>query len=331
VKGIGTFVLLLLLSLGITTYFVTRPPERGVDEKEARWIRDFVRWWEATNERLTTASTRSRPSTPAVNDRVLEPLRACGDSLATTGVAPKPLARVEQAAQVACAEAQYALDLNDQYGVSSIATTRQHLHAAEEFLELSARRIDDTLVIGRRLAVRSGAGGGSHVDSRLSDAAEDVTGQAVAVTCWSADVWSADVRGELALLDRRRRGSASLANAGGVWLNAVHLAPATCAALDSITANGTEAEHASLAEALVTLGHEASNAAGVADEPAAECRGLQYVRPLARELRATEALAGSLAAEAWRVYRTRSLRPELWSPSCRDGGALDLRAGGRWP
>jgi hypothetical protein len=334
VKGIGTFVLLLLTSLGITTYFVTRPHERSVDEVEARWIRDFVAWWHMTDERLTTASTVSRPSTPARNERALEPLRECGDSLAGVGVAPKDFAPVERAAQVTCAEAQYALDLNDRYGVSSIASTNKHLQGASASLEIAARRIDNTLVIGKRLAERSGGGGGSHLDPRLSDAASDVTGQAVTVVCWSEDDWPSDVRRELRLLDARHRGISSLENAAAVWLNAVHLSPATCTALDPLLAASvdTGADSGLVAKALAILGHAAAHAANEAgDEHTVECRGLQYVRPLARALGATAALPGSLAREAWQQYRARSSRPALWSQGCRNGGPLDLRPGPQWP
>jgi hypothetical protein len=330
-RGIGTFVLLLVLGLGITTYVVTRPPERGVDPEEERWIRGYVEWSEGTAERLDEAFVGSRPSTPAINDRVLEPLRTCADSLARVGPAPKSLRPVEQAAEIACGEMQYALDLNDQYGVSSIASTKQHLRGAAGSLDLAAGRIDNTLVIGKHLKTRSGSGGGSYVDSRLTRAATNATGQTVTVTCWSGDDWS-DVRDELAVLDRKHRGTSSLADAGGVWLGAVHLAPATCASLEPILDHDAAAEldGSALVGSLAVLGHEAAHAAGAQDEVTAECRAVQYVRPLVTALDAAEA-ADALAGEAWQLYRTRSVRGTLWSADCRDGGLLDFHPGNTWP
>jgi hypothetical protein len=156
------------------------------------------------------------------------------------------------------------------------------------------------------------------------------TGPTVTVNCWSDDDWR-DVRDELAVLDGRHQRLPSLVAAAGVWLGAVHLAPTTCAALEPLLEEKPDEESRSAVSALVVLGHEAAHAAGTEDEVAAECHSVQLVRPIARSLGTDAAGAATLARDAWRLYRARSLRRALWSPQCKDGGPLDLNLGNGWP
>jgi hypothetical protein len=331
VKGIGTFVLILLVGLGVATYLYTRPPERGVTAAELSWIRDYVGWSTKTEDQVTSAYTGSSSASADRNARALEPLRSCFDSLARdVGAAPDLLRPVEQAAQGACGEAQFALDLNDEYGLASIASTKQHLQRAEESLELAAGRVDDRLVIGKTLESKEGPGDGSREDPELSAAATRVTGQTMDVRCWSDADWF-EVRTELRALDVRHRDLSAYSNVAGVWRRTISLASSTCKELGSLAEVDASASSDAQVEALVILGHEAAHAAGTGDELAAECHALQYVRGMALELRASSALANTLAGRSWELYRARELHPQLWSASCRNGRSLDLRAGDIWP
>jgi len=113
----------------------------------------------------------------------------------------------------------------------------------------------------------------------------------------------------------------------------MHLAPATCLALDSVAASPPSLEcladrgaicGATAVEgaiALVTLAHEAQHAAGEGDEAAAQCRAIQTVDDAARALGVSAPEAALVGA-----FVTHALRqpPEYRSDACRAGGALDL-------
>ena len=85
------------------------------------------------------------------------------------------------------------------------------------------------------------------------------------------------------------------------------------------------------ARAFSTLAHEAFHLAGVRDEAAAECYGVQSVGFVAQELGAVPA-QGRLVA-LWAVRTSARTHPaEYHSAECRPGGALDLRPGSpAWP
>jgi hypothetical protein len=79
------------------------------------------------------------------------------------------------------------------------------------------------------------------------------------------------------------------------------------------------------------LAHESSHLAGVRDEAAADCYGLQRTAVAAQDLGADRAEAERLARIAL-VERTLTAPPDYRSPECRDGGALDLDPGSSvWP
>ena len=71
------------------------------------------------------------------------------------------------------------------------------------------------------------------------------------------------------------------------------------------------------------LAHEAQHAAGIVDERAAECHGMQQARDAALELGATKDYAARVARTAW-ASRYPSLPDMYQSADCRDGGELDL-------
>jgi hypothetical protein len=77
------------------------------------------------------------------------------------------------------------------------------------------------------------------------------------------------------------------------------------------------------ARALSTLAHEAYHLAGVRDEAAAECYGVQTVDFVAERLGAA-AEQGRMVA-VWAERTSARTHPEEYhSPECRAGGALDL-------
>lgn len=83
--------------------------------------------------------------------------------------------------------------------------------------------------------------------------------------------------------------------------------------------------------AVLALTHEAWHLAGVRDEAAAECYGVQRVALVALRLGLTASDAETLAALAWARYPARAGTP-YWSAECRAGGLLDLSPGdGRFP
>jgi hypothetical protein len=100
----------------------------------------------------------------------------------------------------------------------------------------------------------------------------------------------------------------------------------------------TGIEQLELAFALDTIMHESGhlNESGDfygrgANEPLAECWGMQHIRQAARAFGASPAYAAELAERYWReVYPTR---PRTYrSPRCRNGGRYDVRPGNDvWP
>lgn len=80
-------------------------------------------------------------------------------------------------------------------------------------------------------------------------------------------------------------------------------------------------------ESIETVAHEAVHVAGVTDEPAAECFGVQLTPFAAFRLGATPQFALEIGRDYLPVYRrfTR-VNPKYRTRQCHDGGPLDL-----WP
>ena len=85
------------------------------------------------------------------------------------------------------------------------------------------------------------------------------------------------------------------------------------------------------ARALATLAHEAYHLAGVRDEAAAECYGIQTVDFVTQRFGGAANQARLVAV--WSARTSARTHPEEYhSPECRSGGALDLRPGSSaWP
>ena len=106
----------------------------------------------------------------------------------------------------------------------------------------------------------------------------------------------------------------------------------TCSELDRF-AQGKAGlnEQAKVARALHVLAHESSHLAGVRDEAAADCFGLQRTAFVAQSLGADPVEAEGLARLAL-AERTVTAPTDYRSSECHDGGALDLNPGSSvWP
>jgi hypothetical protein len=141
VKGIGAFVLVLLVGLGIVMYVVTRPPDRVLDAQGQAWVDEFEGWQSAKERTIDRAIVGLTFASRERNARGLEPLRPCTTSLQRLGSPPELLAPVEDAALAACGQAEHAVALNDRFDTASLASIRLHLNEAGDQLQLAARNL----------------------------------------------------------------------------------------------------------------------------------------------------------------------------------------------
>jgi hypothetical protein len=148
VKGIGAFVLLLLVALGVATFLVTRPADRTLSGSERGWVTKYVAWTGKTERVIDRAYVGMGFSTAAKNSRLLAPLRACSDSFQRLGPRPTALRDVDESARTACGEAEYAVGVNDRFATASLATTKRHLRQAGEWLHVSRRQLHERFDVG---------------------------------------------------------------------------------------------------------------------------------------------------------------------------------------
>jgi hypothetical protein len=128
-------------------------------------------------------------------------------------------------------------------------------------------------------------------------------------------------------------------NAGTVFFDAdgepadfTDLDEETCSALDDFAeGDARSGDRLEVARALHVLAHESSHLAGVRNEAAADCYGLQRTEFVAESLGADAAVARRLAVIA--VEERHVTAPDDYrSPECRNGGAFDLDPGSDvWP
>ena len=137
-KAIGIIVLLFVIGLGVMTFVVTKEPDRDLDAQGQSWVAGFQTWHGNVMRQVGQAQRGMTFEAEEKNSRLLEPLRACGQSLARIGEPPTELLEpVHEAALAACGQADVALAKNDQFGISALATTRLHLNEVEDNLRLS--------------------------------------------------------------------------------------------------------------------------------------------------------------------------------------------------
>lgn len=327
-----------------------RPSDSFATRAELRWLERVADWSAAFSR--AGGRVAAFESDPTYFDAVLEgdeeaigayrevlaPVRDCGRSF-RRDVGAAPTARLRPAALdyvQSCAHFRRGVDLllraigerNDELA----DTARAQIEAAGK----EASRASGTLPPGEKqeLPLARGAGGQSRVDPLYGRAASAVAEKPVEVRCWSKGDWKRLLVEEKVFtrgrVDERVLGFAS---AGG---SRVSLSPRVCGHLDALAYDGVRARDQATrfahAVALVVLTHEARHAAGIVDEPTAECEGMQLAGFAARRAGIAAPHAASLVRTYWRSYP--ALPAEYRSPECRDGGMLDLdldRGGAGFP
>jgi hypothetical protein len=145
-SGIGAFVVLLVVVVGVVGYVATRPPDRDLDAADRAWIQEFESWSDATARRVEAAIVGLTFESNARNARLLEPLATCSTSLLRIGdPGAEILDAAYGAAQEACGRMEHAVGVNDAYGTASLATTRLHLSEAGDRLGLAERNLRSAL------------------------------------------------------------------------------------------------------------------------------------------------------------------------------------------
>ncbi|MGH3079258.1 MAG: hypothetical protein ACRDPZ_13890 [Gaiellaceae bacterium] len=140
-KGIGAFVVVLLVALGVVMYVVTRPPSRELDAQSQAWVDGFEAWRTPMERKVERATVGLTFASRAANDRLLEPLRTCTRSLLRLGPPPDLVVSAHEAAVAACGRAEHAAVLNERFDTASLATIRLHLNEAGDQLRLAARNL----------------------------------------------------------------------------------------------------------------------------------------------------------------------------------------------
>ena len=145
-KWIGFVVVLgVVVAFGVTTYLVTRPPEKTLEVSERAWVSAYEDWSGTKLRQLDEAVVRMEFGALERNAGLVEPLRSCTASLTELGAAPTLLEDVGELAFAACGRAEHAARLNDRFDISSLASIKLHLRAAEERLRVARRTLRLTL------------------------------------------------------------------------------------------------------------------------------------------------------------------------------------------
>ena len=142
-KGIGAFVAVLLVALGVVTFFLTRPADRTLSPSEHAWATKYLAWTGKTEGQIDAAYVGMSLSEKAKNARLLAPLRTCSDAFQRLGPRPSALRDEDESARTACGEAEYAIRVNDRFALASVATTKRHLRQAGEWLQVGRRHLKE--------------------------------------------------------------------------------------------------------------------------------------------------------------------------------------------
>lgn len=141
VKGIGTFMAIFLVGIGVATYLVTRPPNHALDAPGRAWVERYEKWTDTTERQLDRAVVGMDFSSRTKNARLIEPLRRCSVSFAQIGDPPALLTPVHESVIDACSRAERAARVNDRFDEDSLATINLNLRQAEQALLLSRRKL----------------------------------------------------------------------------------------------------------------------------------------------------------------------------------------------
>lgn len=277
---------------------VTNPPVRPVDPTaaERRWLAGIADWVAWVESAIDSPSPRI--------------ILACGEEL-DQRAGPPPASRVRPFAEIAsnaCAVLERGLRDRVQSEVNQDA----------ELLEQGHEAVGE----GRRLVGLLKQPGSATIDRpsaqvpALARVASTLAGNPVSVWCWSESGWS-----QISESLRHELGEHVIGLAG-FSDQRIDLAPDVCDVLRSIARTSSATEEEALAVAV--LGHEIAHLRGRDNEAAAECEGMQLMRPVAAALGVERRRAGALAETFWGTLYREQPAPYV-TERCRDGGPLDLR------
>ena len=201
--------------------------------------------------------------------------------------------------------------------------------AGEALVELSVDLAGDGSALCLPISIDSGVG--SRIDpvytraaniviGNLSDRFEAAVARRTVVVCWNDQDWKR-LGEELETTDFTLVGVMGFVSPPSPVIN---ISPKTCRQLDGIAHDGKRSNNIGLGKAVGVLAHEAMHVAGIADEAAAECYGVQLTAAAASELGADADYAAKLQELNWRFDQEYWADGEYSSAECRDGGELDL-------
>lgn len=165
--------------------------------------------------------------------------------------------------------------------------------------------------------------GQRRTEHRLAEIASEIAGRHVDVHCPGLLARFADVSSHAGTVFFDERGEPA---------DFTDLDKETCSELERFAEGKTGVdEDLRVARALHVLAHESSHLAGIRDEAAADCYGLQRTAFVAESLGADPVQAERLARLAL-AERAVTAPADYRSSECHDGGALDLDpASSVWP
>jgi hypothetical protein len=208
-----------------------------------------------------------------------------------------------------------------------------HGHCNGLRIDLARRRAllgyQQTLPPGRLIFNKNDS---SYTNTDYSKIAARIAHKHVDAHCWSFGDWSS-LNDEVAALYHHGTEfrASGFANIGG---DSIELDPYVCTTLALLQAHALDNDYRtyalSFAEAVDTLAHEATHARGISNEAATECYAIQLVPETSRMLGLSQKIGRLFANAMWRDYPHE---PKGYStPSCRNGGPLDLHPGSPiWP
>jgi len=270
---------------GLGALFAWSPWESRERERELAWLRTYVTWYEGLERELGWR---------------VPVARAVCEERFDLGVGDAPTSRYERIAAEGRRSCR-ALDSDDPLAAWRDAYRR----VTSRVLNLHFARADATY------------------EADLSRIAASIAGTSARVLCWQDEQWAA-------LAEQRAVVDDDLWAIGLAHTERgrIDLAPEVCDPLRRFFRSRysplLNLESYALAEALVTLAHEAEHLrVPDAAENVVECYALQRVRGLVRDEGRGARYQAELAGLAWEVGYPRAL-PWYRTKRCFDGGPLDL-------
>jgi hypothetical protein len=287
----------------------TTKPAQPARLTEDQWLGRYAIW--VTDLRVALAH----------EDR--DALEQCGATLEDKlGDPPKSVRSAEHLLARACGRFADGAELHDD------SKSFEEWSLAARLVWDANRRLPNPQATERLpLPIGHGVSEGSRVEPLFTKIARDIGAPVGEVRCWSRADWK-ELQQETFGRDHNLAGFAS------PGFQRVNLAWDICDGLAKLAYTNerpTGNEELEIAFAVTTLMHESGHlnesgdfyGAG-ANEPLAECWGMQHIRQAAVRLGASRAYANDLAARYWtEVYPTRPANYR--TKKCRDGGAYDIR------